>query len=338
MKKILLPLVVLFLFATGYSKHSLVIPFKKGYDFKNGPDPKPVIFAENIISTEDDEFGATFTPDGNICYFAMKSPSTLASNVVVICLSRFKNGQWSAPEIAPFSGQYQDFNPCISPDGLRLFFISNRPVDGKQKSDYDIWMAEKSGDGWTESKNIGSPVNTKGWELGCSVASDGTLYFSTTGISGNPDLYKSRLVNGKYQEPESLGESVNTLYSETDPFIALDESYILFTSQGRPDGLSEAGASISYPRGDLYISFYKESKWTVAKNLGPTVNSTAEESNPWVSHDGKTLYFTSERNFVSIPMKQKLNYSSLEEHLHDPGNGLGDIYAVPVSTFIGNFH
>ena len=142
-------------------------------------------------------------------------------------------------------------------------------------------------EGWSEPKNIGEPVNTKGWELGCSVASNGTLYFSTTGISGNPDLYKSRLVNGKYQEPESLGEAINTVYSETDPFIAPDESYILFASQGRPDGLSEAGASVSYPRGDLYISFYKEGKWTAAKNLGPPVNSTAEESNPWVSHDGR---------------------------------------------------
>ncbi|MEP6950604.1 MAG: hypothetical protein ABI863_15070 [Ginsengibacter sp.] len=338
MRKTLLPLVVLFLFATGYSKHSLFIPLTGGYHVKKDPALKPLIFAENIISTEDDEFGATFTPDEKTCYFTMKSPSTIVSNIIVICFSSFKNGQWSAPEIAPFSGRYQDFNPCISPDGLRLFFISNRPVDGKQKLDYDIWMAEKSGEGWSEPKNIGEPVNTKGWELGCSVASNGTLYFSTTGISGNPDLYKSKLVNGKYQEPESLGEAINTVYGETDPFIAPDESYILFASQGRPDGLGEAGASVSYPRGDLYISFYKEGKWTPSKNLGPSVNSTAEESNPWVSHDGKTLYYTSERNFVSIPMKQQLNYSSLEEHLHNPGNGLGDIYEVPVSIFMKDFH
>ena len=36
-------------------------------------------------------------------------------------------------------------------------------------------------------------------------------------------------------------------------------------------------------------------------------------------------------------MKQQLNYSSLEEHLHNPGNGLGDIYEVPVSIFIKEF-
>jgi len=103
--------------------------------------------------------------------------------------------------------------------------------------------------------------------LGCSAAEDGTLYFSTTGISGNPDLYKSKFENGTYQKPEGLGENINTIYGETDPFIAPDQSYILFASQGRPDGLTDAGASASYPRGDLYISFFKEGKWSKAKNF-----------------------------------------------------------------------
>jgi len=74
------------------------------------------------------------------------------------------------------------------------------------------------------------------------------------------------------------------------------------------------------------------------KFLGPVINSNAEESNPWISHDGTILYFTSERNFISIPMKQKLDYSTLEKYLHGPANGLGDIYEVPVSSFINDFH
>ncbi len=331
MKKLILLLIIAFVFVTGFNKHRLLSRSKK-YEVKKAADPKPVLFAENIISTKDDEFGETFSPDGNTCYFCMKSPSTISSNIIVICVSHFKNNQWSQPEIVSFSGNYWDFNPCISPDGQKLFFISLRPVGGKKKNDTDIWMCKKNGDVWSEPKNIGAPVNTNGWELGCSVATDRTLYFSTTGISGNPDLYKSKFTDGKYQQPESLGDSVNSVYGETDPFIAPDQSYILFASQGRPDGMSDAGASISYARGDLYISFFKDGKWTKAKNLGPAINSNAEESNPWVSHDGTTLYFTSERNFVTIPMKQKLNYSSLEEQLNKTGNGLGDIYQVPINA------
>ena len=92
---------------------------------------------------------------------------------------------WNEPSIASFSGQYKDFNPCISPDGSKLFFISNRPVNEKKKTDPDIWYCNKKNDGWAEPINIGEPVNTAGWELGCSVAADGTLYYSSTGTTGD---------------------------------------------------------------------------------------------------------------------------------------------------------
>ncbi len=294
----------------------------------------PVLFAKGVISTADDEFGATFTPDGKTCYFTMKSPSTISSNIVVICYSTFKDGQWGEPEIAPFSGKYKDFNPSISPDGSKLFFISNRPVDGRKHARTDIWMVERRGNGWGEPINLGSPVNTDGYELACSVANDGTLYFSSTGTTGNMDIYCSKLADGKYQAPERLDTTINTAYKENDPFIAPDQSYILFSSLGRPDALSEAGASVSYPRSDLYISYRKNGKWTPAKSLGPVINSTADDSCPFVSRDGRTLYFSSERNFVSIPMKKKLDYASLEDNLHHSGNGLGDIYSIPVDVFL----
>ena len=294
----------------------------------------PSLFAPNIISSPDDEFGCSFTPDGKSCYFSMKSPSTISNSVLVICVSSFKDGHWTEPEVAPFSGHYKDFNPSISPDGSKLFFVSNRPVDGKKRPDLDIWVVEKTDNGWGEPKNIGAPVNSSGYELGCSAAKSGTLYFSSSGTNGNLDIYRSKFINGKYEAPELLSDSVNTANSETDPFIAPDESYILFTSRGRSDAMTGPGADSSYPRSDLYISFQKNGKWTKAHNLGPVVNSIAEESNPSVSPDGKTIYFSSERNFISIPMNKQITYDFLEEHLHAPGNGLGDIYQAPVESVI----
>lgn len=297
--------------------------------------PVPEIFAKNIVSTQDDEFGETFSPDGHTCYFSKKSPSTLQSNIYIICFSQFKNGKWNEPEIAPFSGKFKDFHPSISPDGSKLFFISNRTDSSKKTTDTDIWMVRKKESGWTEPENIGPVVNSKGYELGCSVAADGTLYFSSTGTSGNADLYCSKFINGKYQKPDSLGEAVNSIYNEADPFIAPDESYIIFSSEGRPDATpAGAGASAGYQRSDLYISFHKNGKWTKANKLGPLVNTAAAESSPFVSRDGKTFYYISEKNFISLPMKSKLEYSFLEDHLHGPGNGLGDIYQVPLSAVL----
>lgn len=332
MKRVYLGLAIVSLLLTGYMSNNTLLRANKKKTAKNNELQKPVIFAQGVISTAGDEFGATFTPDGRTCYFTVKSPSTISSNIVVICFSKFKDGQWDEPEIAPFSGKYKDFNPSISPDGAKLFFISNRPVDGRKHAGTDIWVVERLSDGWSEPKNLGSPVNTDGYELACSVASDGTLYFSSTGTNNNIDIYCAKLADGKYQTPERLDTTINTAYEENHPFIAPDQSYILFSSLGRPDALSEAGASTSYPRSDLYISYRRDGKWTPAKSLGPIINSTADESCPFLSRDGKTLYFSSERNFVTIPMKKRLDYVSLEDNLHQAGNGLGDIYEIPADV------
>jgi Tol biopolymer transport system component len=324
-------LFLVFITSPGYILHTGKNDLPKGWEQDHSA---PVIFAKDVISTEDDEFGATFTPDGETCYFVKRTPSTIISSTMVICVSQKKDGKWSKPEIASFSGRYWDFNPCLSPDGQKLFFISNRPLEGKKGFDTDIWVVKRLGDKWSTPENLGSMINTPGWELGCSVTNDGTLYFSTTGASGNEDIYRSRFTDGKYQKPDTLGPAINSPYNETGPFIAPDESYILFSSTGRPDDLTGAGASAEYPRGDLYISFNRNGKWTNAKHLDAPVNSEAEESNPSVSHDGKIFYFTSERNFISIPMKTKLDYSTLEKDLHSTGNGLGDIYEMPANTII----
>src|ERR1700754_2246241 len=93
---------------------------------------QPALFGANVISTEDDEIGCTFSPDGNTCFFTKRTPATISSSTYVICYSRRTGGGWSEPVIASFSGRYKDFCPFISPDGSQLFFISNRPVAGRE--------------------------------------------------------------------------------------------------------------------------------------------------------------------------------------------------------------
>lgn len=297
---------------------------------------QPTLFGENIISTEDDELGITFTPDGHTCFFTKRTPSTISSSTYVICYSRFIDNKWSTPEIAPFSGRYKDLNPFISPDGTQLFFISNRPGPGKTTMDGDIWRVKKEKDGWSEPENVGAPINTPGWEMSCAVTANGSLYFTSLNTStGQQGLYQSKLTNGKYGTPEKIGDSVNNFDDAADIYIAPDESYLLFSSKYRPDILTSGnGASASYPRSDLYISFNTNGKWTTPVNAGAAINSPAEETNPSVSPDGKMLFYTSERNFITIPMKNRLTYASLEEQLHNPKNGLGDIYQVPVSVLM----
>lgn len=286
------------------------------------PIIEPVIFGEGIISTPEDELNAAFSPDGKSVYFSKNTPG---SRQGVIVVSHFVKGRWGKPRIVEFSGQYSDYDPFFSFDGSKLFFISNRPVSGTtRKKDFDIWVVEKTQDGWGAPKNIGPPISTERNEYYPSLAADGTLYFSTErqGGKGGFDLYRSRHVAGKYGEPENLGEA-NSQFAEIDSYIAPDQSFIIFASYGRPDGLGG---------GDLYISYNLNGSWTKAINLGAPINSNAREYCPIASPDGEYFFFTSERGFADTPPSKPLTYRELEDNLRSVRNGLGNVYQVDMSV------
>src|SRR5581483_7878666 len=269
----------------------------------NGPLTEPRIFGEGVISTNDYERGGTFTPDGREFYFTKRA---VPGYFWTICFSRFENGKWSTPEVASFSGQYLDADPFISSDGSKLFFASARPIDDKPKRDFDIWVVNRTSKGWSEPRNLGAPVNTAASESYPTLTKNGTLYF----CSGRPDgkglldIYRSRLVDGKYTEPENLGDTINTPSSEAYPFIAPDESYLIFTSYYREDEIY--GNGHRYVRGDLYISLMQDGKWTEPRHLDPPINTGAFEGCPTISPDGKYFFFTSERSSVTNLPKQQL--------------------------------
>lgn len=286
------------------------------------PLTEPVMFGEGVISTAEDELNACFAPDGKTIYFSLNAP---VNRLGVIVFSRYENGKWRAPQVAPFSGQYSDYDPFISPDGNKLFFISNRPIDDKPKKDYDVWVVEKANGGWSAPKNLGAPINNDADQFYPSVAANGTLYFSTIKREEKSgfDLYRSQWVDGKYAEPEKLSDAVNSQFAEIDACIAPDESFIVFASYNRPE---------EYGRGDLYISFNQNGVWTPAKNLGEKINSNAREYCPILSPDGKYFFFTSFRGFADKPLEKPLSYEQLMRNLRSPRNGMGNIYQIDVAV------
>jgi Tol biopolymer transport system component len=286
---------------------------------------QPTVFGPGIISTGDMELNAAFTPDGRTLYFTKRTPKFQLWTILV---STLKGSRWSTPRVAEFSGQYGDFDPFISPDGSQLFFSSNRPVPGKGKPDFDIWMVKKTAAGWSTATNL-ADVNTESQEYYPSVAKNGTLYFSSNreGGKGSGDLYRSRLVNGKYAKPENLGDEINTKYFEGDPYIAPDESFLIFVSYNRPDSLGD---------GDLYLSLNQAGRWTTPKHLSAPVNSSALDFCPNMSPDGKYFFFTSERGFADKPLTQPLTYEQLTKQIRSPGNGFGDIYQIDAHVILNH--
>ncbi len=251
------------------------------------PGTSPEVFGPGIISTDQREFNIIISPDGKEIYFSRTTSGSPTAIMVVLK----KNGRWTDPQVVPFSGSHSDMDPSMSADGKKIIFGSTRPSGKDNAEGCDIWVAERTSSGqWSEPRNVGDAVNTAKNENYPLLVESGTLYFQSNGHGGKGglDIFRSKFREGRYGEPKNLGNAINSKYNDFDAFVAPDESYIIFSSADRPDGVGG---------GDLYISFQKNNGlWTPAQNMGKNINSTFLEYCPKVSPDGRFLFFSSNRS------------------------------------------
>jgi Tol biopolymer transport system component len=198
-----------------------------------------------------------------------------------------KDGVWTKPHLAPFA-DLVPYNFTVSPDSNTLYFTSIRDPEDHEKilKQANIWIVHYTGSGWTEPEMLGNSINSdKFYENYPSVTQDGTVYYMLnhpTGY-GRVDVCRSRPDGCKFHSFENIDKPVNSEFSEADPFIAPDESYVIFCSQ-KPGG---------YGKFDMYISFRdKEDNWAEPINMGPEINSAGYEFRPCLTPDGKYLFFT----------------------------------------------
>jgi len=287
--KVMIMLIILltgFVLSKGQKKETIQqqFPVLKGlYLGQKPPGMTPVIFAPGVITTGYHEHSSpAFSPDGDEVYWSVFI--NFWGPQVILTMHQ-KDGRWTQPEVAPFCGPHGDGNPCFSADGQKIYFESRRPMkDGDPYTgNTDIWVVRRLDYGWSDPKNLGNVINSDRWERGPSVSDNGTLYFCSMreGGFGQMDIYRSEYINGVYAEPENLGEVINTPGYESWPFIAPDESYLIYESDS----------------GDLMISFReKDASWSIPKNLSGTMNFTGGQDRfPLLSNDGRYLFFVSSR-------------------------------------------
>lgn len=289
--------------------------------------PAPHLLAPGTIATGDIEFSPALTPDGRTLYFTKGSPGMKRAMWIVV--SHWKDGAWTAPEVAPFSGRYNDIDPTISPDGRRFFFASTRPLSGADagapaKKDFDLWVMDWNGSSWSEPRNLGPAVNSAGSESTTSVTSDGTLYIGASGREPGPRtgrrLYRARLVGGVYAEPEPLAAPIDAGEEDSNQFVSPDGRFMIFMSK-RP------GAEMG-----LYVSYFEGGAWGAPTPLDAKLNADFSPYTPLLSPDGKTFYFTSVRGAFDSPPFAPMSYARFVDAMRGPGNGLADIYTLPAEA------
>jgi len=238
-------------------------------------------FAPGVVSSGD-AIALTFAPDGHTIYFVKTGRARAHTRLMT---ARLEGDAWLAPEPAGFGDpDATELSPFAAPDGA-IYFASSRPrAPGDTRGDLDLWVVRPTPGGMAPPQHLGPPIESPALEVAPSVTRDGTLYF-TSGRAEPPGIYRAERRGDGYAEPERLPDSINRPggYTST-PFIAPDESYLLFYFQ--PVGPAGIGQS------DLYVSWRRAGRWSAPQPLGPEVN-TAEygEFSPSVSPDGRYLYF-----------------------------------------------
>lgn len=284
------------------------------------PGLEPKVFAPGIVSTGLSERDFAITRDGNEIYFCASVGSFKVSTMLY---TRRTGGRWEPPRVVPFASRYLDFEPCLAPDDSRMFFLSTRPLPGQERpGDQDIWVVDRQETGWGEPYNLGPPVNTEAPEFFPSITNDLTLYFTREEAPGVEAIYRSRFVDGKYQEAERLPEQVNCGTTRYNAFVSRDESFVIVPAAGREDCFGGTDYYITFRTGD--------DQWSEPVHMDERINSaTGREWSPFVTPDGKYFFFMSSRSFLDQPDSPWPSTGSDLVALHnEPQNGNSDIWWV----------
>jgi len=273
---------------TNFNANGQKRPSVSSYLNESPPDAIPMVFAPGVVSSSNNyEFKIAFSPDGKEIYFT-RGVGTGSKERHIFCTKLTKDG-WKNPEIASFCNiNYMDEYPTISPDGKKLFFGSNRPlpVSWHRKSAsyiFNLWIVERNGDGWGEPYPI-NPEANKGICINY-IDNQGAIYYNTN----LPRIAKAEYKNGLFTKPIEL----NTPVPSTECFFAPHNSCVVYSS-------SHPG----YGKLDLFISFVdKQGNWGKPINLGKNINTSAAESTPVISPDGKYLFYSSGGDIYWISAK-----------------------------------
>lgn len=286
----------------GMSAKNRIVAAKnvKNCEFALNALKSPVVFnpisVGDGINTTDDEYWPSITADGQTMMFTRQqrpgdSPATYSEVQEDFYISTFADNSWQKAVNAgpPLNTRQNEGAQSLSSNGAYMFFTACERPSGSGSC--DLYFSALNEGNWSEPVNLGSPVNTSGWESQPSISSDGkTLFFSSSrpGGFGGKDLWLSSL-NEKnlWTKPLNLGVKINTDGDEMSPFIHFDGKTLYFASDGR------AGMGGF----DIYMTrMNADSSWTEPQNLGYPINTYNDEMGLVIESAGQKAYFSTVRD------------------------------------------
>jgi hypothetical protein len=254
----------------------------------------PVNLGPAINSGSADE-GPAISKDGLSLYFTSTRPGGSGAQDIWVAQREDEDAPWHPPvNLGPtVNSSANESAPAFSRDGRHMFLVSDRPggVGG-----LDIWVSfrpNKHDDfGWQAPVNLGAPVNSTFNDAGPGSLREGgeeVLYLTSNrpGGSGGPDIYRSvRQGNGSFGPPTPVAE-LNSPAQDARAAVRRDSREVFLFSTRAPS----LGAT------DLWTSTrgHRTDPWSPPVNLGPTVNSASDDTQPAISRDATTLFFASNR-------------------------------------------
>ncbi len=292
------------------------------------PGMKPQLFAPELLSLGFLETSISFAPDGmSFNYTVITGGEQILAEPkgpfgkMFIMHSFVENGHWTEPTEFSFTTHRMARYASFSPDGKKIFFNSRPERTGPPDSLVtDMWYVEKRDGGWSEPTEVRFHGEFSGKRVGVypMAAANGNLYFSVFADGRRGIIHVSQYEKGKYLAPRPLYDELQNYGNHA--YIAPDESYIIFDWE-HPDE--------KYGKNDILISFRdKNGKWAKAQSLGSLVNTPYHDWRPFVSFDGKYLFFSSNRVDSPELGDQPVTLGEVRESVDVPADGNQHLYWV----------
>ena len=239
--------------------------------------------------------------------------------------------------------QFPDYGTVLSNNEKKMYFTSRRSNGTSKIKDVfdnfyeDIYVSRKVNDKWLDSKNIGTPVNTIKHDACVTISKNSKeLYiYRTNADSTGGDIYISKFKDKKWTEPQIIKANINARLSWTPSGSISADGITFYFASNRKGGFGGK---------DIYkVSKLPNNKWSLAQNLGASINTEYDDDAPYICNDNKTLYFSSKGHknmgkfdiFVSY---LDSNIWSPSENLAAPINSVeNDIYYIPSSDQVSAY-